>query len=64
MAALIATAKFDDINPHAWLADMLARIADQLASRRTNCYPDIHRLITYRRGSRRTVTIVDQIARR
>lgn len=30
---LIATAKLNDINPHAWLADVLARIADHPASR-------------------------------
>jgi transposase len=30
---LIATAKLNDINPQAWLADVLARIADQPASR-------------------------------
>jgi IS66 C-terminal element len=28
MAALITTAKLNDINPQAWLADVLARIAD------------------------------------
>ena len=30
---LIATAKLNDINPQAWLADVLARIADHPASR-------------------------------
>jgi transposase len=30
---LIATAKINDINPQAWLADVLARIADHPASR-------------------------------
>lgn len=29
---LIATAKLNDINPQAWLADVLARIADHPAS--------------------------------
>ena len=30
---LIATAKLNDINPQAWLADVLRRIADHPASR-------------------------------
>ncbi len=33
MYALIATAKLNDIAPQAWLADVLARIADHPASR-------------------------------
>ena len=33
MFTLIATAKLNDINPQAWLADVLARIADHPASR-------------------------------
>jgi transposase len=33
MHTLIATAKLNDINPQAWLADVLARIADHPASR-------------------------------
>ena len=33
MYTLIATAKLNDINPQAWLADVLARIADYPASR-------------------------------
>ena len=33
MYTLIATAKLNDINPPAWLADVLARIADHPASR-------------------------------
>ena len=28
MATLIMTAKLDDVDPQAWLADVLARIAD------------------------------------
>ena len=28
MATLIATAKLNDVDPQAWLADVLARIAD------------------------------------
>jgi transposase len=28
MYALLVTAKLDDVDPHAWLADALARIAD------------------------------------
>ena len=30
MFSLIATAKMDDIDPQAWLADVLARIAEDL----------------------------------
>jgi transposase len=33
MYTLIATAKLNDINPQAWIADVLARIADHPASR-------------------------------
>ena len=33
MYSLIATAKLNDIDPRAWLADVLARIADHPASR-------------------------------
>src|SRR5207302_7911204 len=33
MYTLIATAKLNDINPQAWLANVLARIADHPASR-------------------------------
>jgi len=33
MYTLIATAKLNDVNPQAWLADVLARIADHPASR-------------------------------
>jgi hypothetical protein len=33
MYSLIYTAKLNDIDPRAWLADVLARIADHPASR-------------------------------
>jgi transposase len=33
MYSLIATAELDNINPQAWLADVLPRIADHPASR-------------------------------
>jgi transposase len=36
---LIATAKLNDINPQAWLADVLARIADHPASRLNELLP-------------------------
>jgi hypothetical protein len=36
MYTLIATAKLNDIDPQAWLADVLARIADHPASSRLN----------------------------
>jgi hypothetical protein len=37
--ALIATAKLNNVNPHAWLADVLARIADHPASRLDELLP-------------------------
>ena len=68
---LIATAKLNDINPLAWLADVLARIADHPASAHALRAPALalegqrprikppplldHRS---RRGARRTVTIL------
>src|SRR5208283_1880663 len=33
MYSLLATAKMNDVDPQAWLADVLARIADHPASR-------------------------------
>ena len=39
MYTLIATAKLNDINPQAWLADVLARIADHSASRLPELLP-------------------------
>jgi transposase len=33
MFSLIATVRLNDVDPQAWLADVLARIADQPASR-------------------------------
>jgi transposase len=39
MYTLIATAKLNDINPQAWLADVLARIADHPASRLPELLP-------------------------
>jgi transposase len=33
MYSLIVTAKLDDVDPRAWLADVLAKIADHPASR-------------------------------
>ena len=33
MATLIMTAKLNDIDPQAWLADLLARIADMPVSK-------------------------------
>ena len=39
MYTLIATAKLNDIAPHAWLADVLARIADHPASRLDELLP-------------------------
>jgi hypothetical protein len=39
MYTLIATAKLNDINPQAWLADVLARIADHPVSRLDELLP-------------------------
>jgi transposase len=39
MYSLIATAKMNDIDPQAWLADVLARIADHPASRLDELMP-------------------------
>jgi len=37
--SLIFTAKLNDVDPRAWLADVLARIGDQLASRLEELLP-------------------------
>jgi transposase len=39
MYSLIIAAKLNDIDPRAWLADVLARIADHLASRLSELLP-------------------------
>ena len=39
MYTLIATAKLNDINPQAWLADVLRRIADHPAARLDELLP-------------------------
>ena len=39
MATLITTAKLNDIDPQAWLADVLARIADQAIHRLDELLP-------------------------
>ena len=39
MYSLIMTAKLNDIDPRAWLADVLARIADHPASRLPELLP-------------------------
>jgi transposase len=39
MYALIATAKLNDVDPQAWLADVLRRIADHPASRLDELLP-------------------------
>jgi transposase len=39
MYSLIVTAKLNDVDPRAWLADVLARIADHPASRLTKLLP-------------------------
>ena len=39
MYSLIISAKLNDIDPRAWLADVLARIADHPASRLSELLP-------------------------
>jgi transposase len=39
MYSLIATAKLNDVDPRAWLADVLARIADHPASQLNELLP-------------------------
>jgi hypothetical protein len=39
MYSLIVTAKLNDVDPRAWLADVLARIADHPASRLDELLP-------------------------
>jgi hypothetical protein len=39
MYSLITTAKLNDVDPRAWLADVLARIADHPASRLDQLLP-------------------------
>ena len=56
MLTLITTARLNDIDPKAWLADILARIADQPASR-------LHELLPWEwKHLRQADTIVDQQA--
>ena len=43
MCSLIVTAKLNDVDPRAWLADVLARIADRPASRLHELLPFHHR---------------------
>ena len=39
MYSLVVTAKLNDVDPRAWLADVLARIADHPASRLDELLP-------------------------
>ena len=39
MYALIETAKMNDVDPEAWLADVIARIADHRINRRDELLP-------------------------
>ena len=39
MVMLIATAKLNDVDPQAWLADVLARLADQPVHRLDELLP-------------------------
>ncbi|KQU90459.1 hypothetical protein ASD00_03535 [Ensifer sp. Root31] len=49
MATLIMTAKFNDIDPQAWLADVLAHIADMPISRLEHLPPGRRRRWPLRR---------------
>ena len=67
MYSLIVTAKLTGVDPRAWLADVLRRIADQPASRLHELLPwnwrplaqadAASRLTIHPRGSRRTDTV-------
>lgn len=39
ISSLIATVKLNDVDPQAWLADVLARIADIRSVVSTSCFP-------------------------
>jgi hypothetical protein len=39
MYTLIETARLNDVDPEAWLGDLISRIADHPNSRSTNCSP-------------------------
>jgi hypothetical protein len=52
MYSLIVTAKMNDIDPQAWLADVLARIAEHPASRLDELLPYAAFRIMPRRCSR------------
>ncbi|WP_143018399.1 IS66 family transposase, partial [Belnapia rosea] len=52
MYSLIATAKLNDVDPRAWLADVLARIADHPASR-------LHELLPWHWKAARTAKTAD-----
>jgi transposase len=39
MATLITTAKLNDVDPQAWLADVLARLPDHSAKRKNVLLP-------------------------
>ena len=52
MLSLIYTAKLNDVDPRAWLADVLARIADHPASR-------LHELLPWNWKAARTTKTAD-----
>ena len=51
MSTLIVTAKINDVDPQAWLADVLARIAGILQSRLPELLPWQWKKTTCRRDS-------------
>ena len=55
MYTLIVTAKLNDVDPRAWLADVLARIAGHPASR-------LHELLPWNWRAAREATAVAQAA--
>ena len=52
MYSLIVTTKLNDVDPRAWLADVLARIADHPASR-------LHELLPWHWKAARTTKTAD-----
>jgi len=55
MATLIMTAKLNDVDPQAWLADVLARIAEHPAQR-------LDELLPWNWRSQAALATVDQAA--
>jgi transposase len=65
MYSLIVTAKMNDVDPQAWLADILARIAEHPVHRLDECSPGTgrRRLTKWRREPRRQIRRRRQLQR-